>query len=48
MIRKHSVKFEVFIAVTMKNAVFWNMKTPVLPHRRHVTSPYRAQPVKAI
>jgi hypothetical protein len=27
------------MAVTMKNAVFWDIKTQVLPHRRHITSP---------
>jgi hypothetical protein len=31
------VKFEVFTAVTMKNAVFWDIKTQFLPHRRHIT-----------
>jgi hypothetical protein len=38
--RKHVlVRFEVFTAVTMKNAVFWDIKTQFLPHRRHITSP---------
>jgi hypothetical protein len=31
--------FEVFTAVTMKNIVFWDIKTQFLPHRRHITSP---------
>jgi hypothetical protein len=33
------VKFEVFTAVTMKNAVFWDIKTQFVLHRRHITSP---------
>jgi hypothetical protein len=32
-------RFEVFTAVTMKNAFFWDIKTQFIPHRRHVTSP---------
>jgi hypothetical protein len=30
---------EVLMAVTMKNAVFWNIKTEIVPHRKHITSP---------
>jgi hypothetical protein len=41
------VKFDVFTAVTMKNAVFWDIETQFVPHRRHITSPYRVQPVNA-
>jgi hypothetical protein len=29
------VRFEAFTAVTMKNAVFLDIKTQVVPHRRH-------------
>jgi hypothetical protein len=25
-------------AVTMKNVVFWDIKTHFIPHRRHITS----------
>jgi hypothetical protein len=25
--------------MTMKNAVFWDIKTQFVPHRRHITSP---------
>jgi hypothetical protein len=33
------VRFEVFMAaVTMKNAVFWDIKTQFVPHRRHIPS----------
>jgi hypothetical protein len=32
------VKFEVFTEVTMKNAVFWNIKIKFVLHMRHVTS----------
>jgi hypothetical protein len=33
-----SVRSEVFTAVTMKNVVFWDIKTQFVPHRRHITS----------
>jgi hypothetical protein len=33
------VRFEVFTAVNMKNAVFWNIRTQFIPHSRHITSP---------
>jgi hypothetical protein len=33
------VRFEVFTAVTMKNATYWDIKTHFVPHRRHITSP---------
>jgi hypothetical protein len=32
------VRFEVLTAVTIKNAVFWDIKTQFVPHRRHITS----------
>jgi hypothetical protein len=30
-----TVRFQVFTAVTTKNAVFWDIKTQFLPHRKH-------------
>jgi hypothetical protein len=42
------VRFDVFTAVTMKNAVFWDIKTQFVPHRKHITSPLKDQPVKAM
>jgi hypothetical protein len=42
------VRLEVFTAVTMKNGVYWDIKTLFLPHRRHITFPSKAQPVNAI
>jgi hypothetical protein len=33
------VRFEIFTAVTMKNAVFSDIKTQVVPYRKHITSP---------
>jgi hypothetical protein len=36
---KSFITFEVFMAVAMKNAVFWNIETPFIPHRKHITSP---------
>jgi hypothetical protein len=36
------VRFEVFMAVTMKNVVFWDKKTQLVPHRRHITSPIQS------
>jgi hypothetical protein len=35
----HCVRFEAFTAVTMKNVVFWDIKTQFVLHRRHITSP---------
>jgi hypothetical protein len=32
------VTFEVFMAVTMKNAVFWDIKTQFVPHKKHITA----------
>jgi hypothetical protein len=32
------VRFEVSTKVTMKNAVFWNIKTQFVPHMKHITS----------
>jgi hypothetical protein len=31
--------FKVFTAVTMKNAVFWDIRTHFEPHSRHIKSP---------
>jgi hypothetical protein len=33
-----NVRFEVFTAVTMKNVVFWDIKTQFVLHRRHLMS----------
>jgi hypothetical protein len=33
------VKSEVFIAVTVKNVAFWDIRTQFVPHRKHITSP---------
>jgi hypothetical protein len=30
--------FEVFMAVIMKNAIFWDIKTQFVPYRRHIMS----------
>jgi hypothetical protein len=30
------VRFEVFTAETMKNVIFWDIKTQFVLHRRHV------------
>jgi hypothetical protein len=35
-------KFEAFRAVTMKNAVFWDIKSQFIPHRKHITSPLQS------
>jgi hypothetical protein len=34
--------FDVFTAVTMKNAVFWYIKIQFVLHRRHITSPLQS------
>jgi hypothetical protein len=36
------VRFDVFMVVTMKNAVFWNMETQFVPHRKHITPPLQS------
>jgi hypothetical protein len=36
------VRFEVYTAVTMKNGVFWDIKTQFVLHRRHITSPLQS------
>jgi hypothetical protein len=35
--REACVRFEVFTAANMKNAVFWDIKTHFVLHRRHIT-----------
>jgi hypothetical protein len=42
LIRWEGVRFEAFTAVTMKNVVFWDMKTQFVLHRRHITSPLQS------
>jgi hypothetical protein len=36
------VRFEVFKAVTMKNAVFCDIKAQFVPDRKHITSPLQS------
>jgi hypothetical protein len=36
---RHQCRISVFTAVTMKNGVFWDIKTQFVLHRRHITSP---------
>jgi hypothetical protein len=36
------VRFEAYTAGTMKNAVFWDIKTLFVPHRKHITSPLQS------
>jgi hypothetical protein len=36
------VRFEVFMAVTMENDVFRDIKPQFMPHRRHITSPLQS------
>jgi hypothetical protein len=36
------VRFVVYTAVTMKNTVFWDIKTHFVLHRRHITSPLKS------
>jgi hypothetical protein len=33
------VRSEVFTAGTVKNDIFWDIKTQFVPHRRHMTCP---------
>jgi hypothetical protein len=39
LIMQICVGSDVFTAVTMKNAVYWDMKTQFVLHRRHIPSP---------
>jgi hypothetical protein len=32
------VRFDVFTAVTMKNAVFWDIEAQFIPHGKHYVS----------
>jgi hypothetical protein len=41
-IRIFPVSFEGLTAVTMKNAVVWDIRTQIVPHRRHITSPLQS------
>jgi hypothetical protein len=36
------VRFEGSTAVTMKNAVLWDIKTLFVLHRKHITSPLQS------
>jgi hypothetical protein len=36
------VRLDVLAAVTMKNVVFWVIKTQFVLHRRHITSPLQS------
>jgi hypothetical protein len=38
MCKPFHVRFEVFTAVTMENAVFWDIKTHFIPHMKHIVS----------
>jgi hypothetical protein len=40
--------YEIFSAVTMKNAVFWDITTQFVPQRRHIRLHFRVQPVNAM
>jgi hypothetical protein len=33
-----NARVEVFMAVTMRSVVFWDIKTQLVLHRRHITS----------
>jgi hypothetical protein len=37
-----NVRFEAFTAVTMKNVVFWDIKTQFVLHRGHITTPLQS------
>jgi hypothetical protein len=40
---RNYVRFHVFTAVAMKNAVFYDIKIQFAPHRKHVMSPLKSQ-----
>jgi hypothetical protein len=37
-----SLRFEVSTAATMKNVVFWDIKSQLVFHTRHITSPLQS------
>jgi hypothetical protein len=41
-LNSHYVTFEVFTAVTMKNAAFWDIETQFVLHRKHIISPLQS------
>jgi hypothetical protein len=40
-VKINGVRFEIFWAVAMNNAVFWDVKTQFVPHRRHIICPLK-------
>jgi hypothetical protein len=42
--KRKIVRFEAFTAATVKNAVFLDVKTQYVPHRKRITSPFESQP----
>jgi hypothetical protein len=38
----YSARFEVFMGVPVKNAVFWDIKTQFVLQRRHITFPLQS------
>jgi hypothetical protein len=40
------VRFEVFTAVTMKNVVFWDLKTQFVRHGRHIAVSFKEGDIK--
>jgi hypothetical protein len=40
--RVQPLRFEVYTAVTMKNAIFWDINTKFVPHREHITYPLQS------
>jgi hypothetical protein len=45
---QYRVRFEVLTAVTMKNAVFWDIRAQFVPHRGPLHLRYKAQQVSAM
>jgi hypothetical protein len=43
-----SARFEVSSAVAMKDDVFWEIQSQLIPHRRHISLSYKVQPVNAM
>jgi hypothetical protein len=39
MRNKQNILVEIFTSVTMKTALFWDIKPQFVPHRRHIISP---------
>jgi hypothetical protein len=36
------MRVDIFMVVAMKKAIFWDIKTQFVPHRKHITYPLQS------